>query len=365
MLMFSKKSLALLALTTFLLNVLIHVFIRSFDINLFGPQSGNDADFYHNYAVGSVNFFYSGWAEILRVLESLGIYNRLLLTTFIYILYLLSLIYVFHRFFSVNSQLTKSAEKKAKFLAYIYFFSYPNLIYLSTDIYRDLLMLVIFLYLAVYIRNFPTVNHSRGVFFKVLCVFLGGGVLYYLRPYLGFSFLVSFVFVYFYFPRIYGFKLLAYLLFYFILLLGLFLYGFLDRIIAFRGESGFDYGASSFGLSLMGQDAIGFFKSFFISFMYQVFGFYYSGFRSITIMVFETIPFLYALIYLLRNRRYIDRFGTWLLVFSLLYSTIFVLGNDNLGTASRLRIFIYVSIFVAALRIYLLKLHNILSLDER
>lgn len=59
-----------------------------------------------------------------------------------------------------------------------------------------------------------------------------------------------------------------------------------------------------------------------------------------------------ALVYVVRNRVYADSFVNYMVAFSVAYSAIWLLGNDNLGTAMRLRMYVYISFIICSLIIY-------------
>jgi hypothetical protein len=98
-----------------------------------------------------------------------------------------------------------------------------------------------------------------------------------------------------------------------------------------------------------------FLLKFFTSFVYQIFGIYLTSFKACILFFVETLPFLAALLSIFRSRSKMDRFSLYLFWFSVLYSIAFALGNDNLGTAIRLRIPLYITIYVLAFRLYVLR----------
>ena len=59
---------------------------------------------------------------------------------------------------------------------------------------------------------------------------------------------------------------------------------------------------------------------------------------------------------LLKNTKFMNRFVVFLLTFFVIYTTIWLLGNDNLGTATRLRIPSYLVVFASMFIVYQTKI---------
>jgi hypothetical protein len=128
----------------------------------------------------------------------------------------------------------------------------------------------------------------------------------------------------------------------------------IDPIVIYRGEEGFATGGSSFGISLMAQNPLSFTFYFMISYIYQIFGLYFTSFQSLALFAIETLPFMAALVYAIRNRQLMDKFALYLFYFFIIYTCFIAIGNDNLGTAIRLRIHAYISVYIMALRLFVL-----------
>jgi hypothetical protein len=73
---------------------------------------------------------------------------------------------------------------------------------------------------------------------------------------------------------------------------------------------------------------------------------------AVFVFLFESLPFIFALFYVFKNIRFATNFVKYLIVFFVIYTTIWVMGNDNLGTAVRLRVPGYLAIFACMLIIY-------------
>ncbi|WP_416054723.1 hypothetical protein [Janthinobacterium svalbardensis] len=134
----------------------------------------------------------------------------------------------------------------------------------------------------------------------------------------------------------------------------LFLLGLLQPIFAYRGNFDDMDGGSNIGIRF---DSIAIFIPDFIkSFLYQIFGLYFPNYFAIAVFLIESLPFIFMFFYLIKNRQHSNAFVNYLIVFFISYSTIWLLGNDNLGTAVRLRVYSYISVLLACAIIYQRKL---------
>jgi hypothetical protein len=149
-------------------------------------------------------------------------------------------------------------------------------------------------------------------------------------------------------------KLLIFL--YILIILILKYFNILDPLFQYRGENGFEIGGSSLGIGLLNSNIISFTYLYTYSFLAQVFGLFYSGFSSIFVFVTESVIFIYALIFVFRNIKYADKTCIYLICFFIIYTSIWVLGNDNLGTAVRLRVPSYLSMIASWLIIAQIKI---------
>ncbi|QDG71387.1 hypothetical protein FJQ89_13875 [Janthinobacterium tructae] len=134
----------------------------------------------------------------------------------------------------------------------------------------------------------------------------------------------------------------------------LFLLGLLQPIFAYRGNFDDMDGGSNIGIRF--DSIVIFIPDFIKSFLYQIFGLYFPNYFAIAAFLIESIPFIFMFFYLIKNRRHSNAFVNYLIVFFISYSTIWLLGNDNLGTAVRLRVYSYISVLLACAIIYQRKL---------
>lgn len=173
--------------------------------------------------------------------------------------------------------------------------------------------------------------------FIALCIVY---VLFLFRPYLGFGFYYSF-------KKYPLFLTMCLLLF---LLQISFSLGFLEPILKYRTIFETMDGGST--LAIKFDSATFFIPKFIQSFLYQMLGLFFINIASIIAFCIETIPFLIALVYLVKNREYSDKFVDYLIVFFTVYGVIWLLGNDNLGTATRLRMFNYIVVYISCFIVY-------------
>ena len=95
---------------------------------------------------------------------------------------------------------------------------------------------------------------------------------------------------------------------------------------------------------------------YFLSILMQLFGLYLVNISAASAFFLETVPFTLAFIYLFKNTKFMNKFAIFLVTFFVIYSTIWLLGNDNLGTAVRLRIPSYLVIFACMFIVYQTKI---------
>lgn len=174
-------------------------------------------------------------------------------------------------------------------------------------------------------------------------------ILYKFRPYLGFGYFSALVLSWTYSFRRYPFYISV-----FGLLLVLFflnLMGFMDSILKYREafHNGME-GGSNIGITF--DSKVGFGFNLIKSFIYQMMGFYFPNKVSFIAFLSESVIFIYAFFYLIKNRQYSNKFVDYLIVFFVAYGVVWLLGNDNLGSATRLRMFNYIVVYIGAFIVY-------------
>jgi len=330
-----------------ILKVILFFFLKEFTsgISLFG--GGNDADYYNDYALGYHQVSVNYWTIVLRFLNEIDLYNREIISIIFFATSITLLPYLYYKIIKIQGDEIKPVKAGSIFLIVFY----PSIFVYTLDVYRDIFMFTIFLLTLLVYRKILETNGLRdNVYFLIylsLTYFL-----YLLRDYLGFSlFLTPFVYLIVSKTRNY---IKAWIIGYFATLILVKFFGGLDLILLYR--EGFSTGGSTLGISLFDQNPIMFLFYYFLSFLGQLFGLFMVNVKSIFVFIFESVPFFFAFIYLLKNVKFMSKFVIFLLTFFVIYSTIWLLGNDNLGTSVRLRIPSYLVIFASMFIVYQTKI---------
>jgi hypothetical protein len=172
-----------------------------------------------------------------------------------------------------------------------------------------------------------------------------------MRPYLGFSLALT-PFVYLIFSKTKR-HVKAWIILYFVTLILVKNFGWIDEILIYReGFHKYGVGGSGMGVRLLDKGPIMFLFYYLYTLVGQLFGLFLVSLNSIIVFFLESVPFILTFIYLSKNRKFMNRFVSFLLTFFVIYTTIWLLGNDNLGTAVRLRIPSYLVIFASMFIIY-------------
>ena len=325
--------------------IIIWGYFKIGSISLFG--GGNDSDLYHRVAIYELDVFTSSWPYFLRFLYDYGLYKRevvsliLLLLSIFVIPYLFSLIVCLERW-----------RRKLMALAILVILYYPTIFFYTFDLYRDIVIYTFCLFSFYFSKKFFEVGSKFKLFWLVL-FFCSSSIAFSLREYIGFSFVLAF-FLYYLFSSILVYQ--KTMLFFY--LLGLLIFnqiGFLDPILLYRGVDGFSEGGATLGIGLYGLDPFSFLYKYIFSFIFQMFGLYLVGFPALLAFFLESVPFIFCFVYVVVNVSYHTKFSKYLLCFFVVYSTVWVLGNDNLGTAVRLRVPSYFAIMACAFIIFQVK----------
>ena len=174
------------------------------------------------------------------------------------------------------------------------------------------------------------VNKNKLPYFILSICF--GIFLYKLRPYLGFAFLISLI--------VWKLKLtklrISFIFFLYMIILFIANYfGSFSCLLEYR--SLFSDTAMNSGSSMLIDFSN--YKFFLINYIesaiYQLFGLYIINIKLFFVFVVESIPFIYMLVYVILNIRFTDKFSRFLIIFFVVYGTIWIIANDNLGTAIR------------------------------
>lgn len=352
------KSLYILIFFIFLFKSMLYLYFKLSGDGI-STGGGSDANYYHAYAVGIANNAVNFWPVILRFLNDLGLYDRQTVATTIFFLTLTLIPVLLYK-----TILQEKFAAKEKLFLYIYFvFSlYPTLYLFTLDIYRDVAMFATLLVSWYFLRRYYN-NRVLG-FYNLVVFFALGYLCYLLRPYLGFAVIASF-FLYYFYSKTTRYTWLWVVLYF----LGLMVFqalGLFDSITEYRGVDGFTEGGSTLGIGLHGRSPVVFAGLYIASFFGQVFGLFIVNAYAVALFIIETIPFVLALRYIFKNKKHMTKFCHYLLAFFIIYTTIWVIGNDNLGTAVRLRFHSYMAIFICFFIVYQNKImHASPALNKR
>ncbi len=340
----SNRSFYILAFVIFIIKILVYFYFKSSEQGL-GLGGGSDANYYHAYAIGVASSAVNFWPVILRFMHDVGLYDR---ENIAVVLFLLTVTYVPYVLY--KTIVYKEFSEKTKLFLYVYFvFSiYPTLYLFTLDIYRDVFMFMVLLVSWFFLRRYY--NNNGMSFYNIVLFFILGYLCFLLRPYLGFAAVAAFFLYYFYTKtsKYTWLWIVTYALFLMVFQgLGLF-----SGLTEYRGVDGFTDGGSTLGIGLDGRSPVVFLGLFIVSFFAQVFGFFLVNTYAVILFIIESIPFLLALRYIFKNKIYMSRFCHYLLAFFVIYTTIWVISNDNLGTAVRLRFHSYMAIFICFFIVY-------------
>lgn len=337
-----NKEMFLLIFFFIILKITVLLFLKLYTHQIF--DGGNDSNYYHAFAIGLDNYAVNFWPVLLRYLNDFGFYNREYVSLFLSFLAIFLIPLMIAKLALVNSF---SKKQYVVLFLFLIITIYPNIFFISLDIYREVFMIFVFLIGLFVIKDFLRRNLFVKVFYFFITLFIAY-LLFLLRPYMGLGFLVAILLMPFY-----SFKKYSLFLSMFVLLLLLqiiFSLGFLEPILTYRIR--FENITAGSNLGIIFDSATLFIPKFIQSFLYQMFGLYFTNITSIVAFCIETIPFLIALSYLIKNRRYSDKFIDFLMIFFIAYGVVWLLGNDNLGTAIRLRMFNYLVVYISCFIVY-------------
>ncbi|TCB74127.1 hypothetical protein E0H89_13340, partial [Acinetobacter sp. ANC 3781] len=175
------------------------------------------------------------------------------------------------------------------------------------------------------------------------------------RPYLGYAFLGA---LFLWKVKFTKKRILMFGIIYLIVLFFANYLGFLGQLTEYR--TGFDESAGGSTLGLDFSNPVMFIPNFILSLLGQLFGLYITNPLALILFLTETIPFVFMLVYVIKNIKLADNFVRFLIIFFVLYASVWLIGNDNLGTAVRLRMYNYFAVYICFF--YILRLKTQLSL---
>lgn len=312
-----------------------------------GLGGGNDSDYYHDYALGYVDLAVNIWPVILRFFNDSGFYSR----DGISYLFLFLNLFVIPIFVARLSGLDFKKNQKYYFYVFLVCLVYPTLFFYTFDIYRDIFMVLSFLVGCLIVKK--SLNSNNFIvfsFFYILAILIGLFLLA-LRPYLGYAFLLALVLwkINLTKKRIFFFAILYFFALFIANYIGVF-----ESLTEYR--SGFEESEGGSTLGLDFSNPVMFIPNFILSILGQLFGLYVTNPLAIALFFIETVPFIFMFFYILKNIKYANSFMQFLIVFFVLYASVWLIGNDNLGTAIRLRLYNYLAVYICFF--YILKLKS-------
>ena len=307
---------------------------------------GNDSEYYHAYATGDDDIAVNAWPVLLRALNAVHLYSREGVS---HALKIIGFILIPLAIATLCKAPHSPVRNRAYWAAALAASAYPTIIYYTTDIYREVFMLSVWIGGIFVFKHLSEKQRLSKRIFLFLIGMAFSALLYALRPYLGAAYLTALIFSSYYNFRL--FPVARSLLFLTLTLFLLYLLGILEPLLTYRAwfaEEG--AGGSTLGIGFF--SAADFFPDLLKTTAFQLFGLYFPNTPSFIVFITESLPFLVFLIYLVANRVHSNKFVDYLIVFFVAYASIWLLGNDNLGTAVRLRIFNYISILIAFFVVY-------------
>lgn len=344
----SNQSLFSLILLVIFLKIFIYILINNNFISI-KLGGGSDANYYNSYALGYTDIAVNIWPILLRKLHDFSLYSRDFIS---YLLFSLDLIIIPILTCNLANLYFRQQQKYYLYLLLVCLI-YPTLYFYSFDVYRDVFMVLSFLISCLAVKRM--VNTNNFVLFSLLFIlnFLLGLFLLSLRPYLGYAFILS---LFLFKIRFTKKRLLILGILYVIALFLAYSIGALDTLIEYR--AGFNPNEAGSTLGLDFTNPVLFLPNLVLSTLGQLFGLYITNPFAIVLLVIETIPFVGMLFYIIKNIKLADSFARFLIIFFVLYASVWLIGNDNLGTAVRLRLYNYFAVYICFF--YILRLKHIM-----
>ncbi|ATQ85371.1 hypothetical protein KSH_05855 [Moraxella osloensis] len=341
----SNKALFLSIVYLVFLKVFFYFLVKN-DYISFGLGGGSDANYYHGYALGYIDVAVNFWPVILRFFNDLGFYSRNGISYLFLFINLFIIPFLVGKLSGLNFQNSQKYYLYSVLLCLIY----PTLFFYTFDIYRDVFMVLTFLVGCLIVKNcLSSSNFISFSYFYILAILIGFFLLA-LRPYLGYAFLLALVLwkIKLTKKRIFLFAIL-----YFVALFIANYIGIFESLTEYR--SGFEEGEGGSTLGLDFSNPVMFIPNFILSTLGQLFGLYITNPLAMFLLLIETFPFFIMLKYVIKNIRMADSFVRFLLIFFVIYGSVWLIGNDNLGTAVRLRMYNYFAIYISFFYILNLK----------
>lgn len=344
----SNKAIFICIFILIFIKIIFYVLIKN-DYISFGLGGGSDANYYHGYALGYNDVAVNFWPVILRFLNDFGFYSR----DGISYLFLFTNLFIIPFLVGKLSGLNLQNSQKYYLYSVLLCLIYPTLFFFTFDVYRDVFMVLAFLVGCLIVKKcLSRSNFISFSYFYILAILMGL-FLMALRPYLGFAFLLALVLwkIKLTKKRIFLFAVLYFFALFIANYIGIF-----DSLTEYRSGFQESEGGSTLGLDF--SNPVMFIPNFILSTLGQLFGLYITNPLAIILLLIETFPFFIMLKYVIKNIRMADSFIRFLLIFFVIYGSVWLIGNDNLGTAVRLRMYNYFAIYISFFYILNLKRHQ-------
>lgn len=332
-----------------LFKVVIYVLVKNQLIG-FSLGGGSDANYYDTYATGGINFATSIWPVILRYLNDINLYSREFISYVFFMLNLSVIPIIVARLAGIRLK----SNQKYYFYIFLICLLYPTLYFFTFDIYRDVFMILVFLIGCLAVKASLASNNIIKFFLLFLVSVVIGLFLVALRPYLGVAFIGA---LFLWNIRFTKRRILLLSILYLLALFVANYIGVFDAITEYREAFEEGEGGSTLGISF--SNPILFIPNFILSALGQLFGLYITNPLAVILLIIETLPFFLMLIYVIKNIKLTDKFLRFLIIFFILYASVWIIGNDNLGTAVRLRMHNYLAIYISFFYILRLKTQSL------
>ncbi|WP_159516590.1 hypothetical protein [Acinetobacter sp. 18QD2AZ41W] len=334
----SNKLLLLCIFTLVFIKITFYYLIKN-DYFSLGLGGGNDSDYYHNFAIyaTSDDKAVNVWPVLLNYLNNFGLYSREIVPYFLLLLNLFFIPFLVAKL----SDLSFKFNQKYYLYCLLICLIYPTLFFYTFDVYRDVFMVFSFLISCFLVKTALSQKNFLSFSFIYVLAFVFGFFLLALRPYLGYAFLLSLFLwkIKFTKKRIFFFAILYFFALFIANYIGIF-----ERLTEYR--SGFEEGEGGSTLGLDFSNPVMFIPNFILSTLGQLFGLYVTNPFAVILLLVETVPFFAMLVYLVKNIKLADSFVRFLIIFFVLYASVWLIGNDNLGTAVRLRMYNYLVVYI-------------------
>lgn len=341
----SNKAIFICIFILIFIKIIFYVLIKN-DYISFGLGGGSDANYYHGYALGYNDVAVNFWPVILRFFNDLGFYSRDGISYLFLFINLFIIPFLVAKLSGLNLQNSQKYYLYSVLLCLIY----PTLFFFTFDVYRDVFMVLAFLVGCLIVKKcLSRSNFISFSYFYILAILMGL-FLMALRPYLGFAFLLALVLwkIKLTKKRIFLFAILYFFALFIANYIGIF-----ESLTEYRSGFQESEGGSTLGLDF--SNPVMFIPNFILSTLGQLFGLYITNPLAIILLLIETFPFFMMLKYVIKNIKMADSFIRFLLIFFVIYGSVWLIGNDNLGTAVRLRIYNYFAIYISFFYILNLK----------